>query len=79
MGQGQNEGMKRTLLFVLDVSGWWVAASALVAWYLVKVARDGQCQGIQVGAEEDEAFYRHLAESGAFLFTPDDLDTEPTL
>ena len=56
--------------FFADVSAWWIAGGAIVGWFLVKVSREGHCEGIKLGAEKDEQFYQMLAESGAFLFEP---------
>ncbi len=56
--------------FFTDLSAWWIAGGAILAWFLVKVSRDGHCEGIKAGAENDEQFYNVLIENGAFLFDP---------
>lgn len=58
------------LYFFNVLQGWWIVGSFVVAWYLFKVARDGQCDGLRYGAEADEAFYNALVGRGAFLFGP---------
>jgi len=56
---------------ILGFSGWLVLGSFVGAWFLLKVSREGHCDGISIGAEEDEAFYDLLVRNGAFLFYPD--------
>src|SRR5260221_3004853 len=41
------------LYFFFGINGWWVPGSLLLAWYLMKVSRDGQCDGIRYGAEQN--------------------------
>lgn len=55
----------------LDLSAWWIAGSLIGGWFLLKVSREGHCEGIKVGAERDEAFYQTLVENGAFWFLPE--------
>lgn len=58
------------LHFIIGISAWWIAGSAVLAWYLYKVSRDGQCDGIRYGAESDKELYQVLVQNGAFLFGP---------
>lgn len=58
------------LYFLIGISGWWILGSLGLAWYLIKVARKGQCNALRIGAEADEQFYLALINHGAFLFGP---------
>jgi len=60
------------LYFFDVVDGWWILGSVSVAWFLIRVSRDGQCEGIKTGAERNEALYAALVKNGAFLFEPRD-------
>jgi hypothetical protein len=64
------------LYFVARISGWWVAGSFLLTWYLYTVAQQGQCDGIRYGAEQDEQLYVALLNNGAFHFGPRPQDAE---
>lgn len=58
-------------LYILDVvDGWWVLGAVFGAWFLIKVSRNGHCEGITMGAEQNEELYTELVSNGAFLFTP---------
>jgi len=52
------------------VSGWWILGAVVAAWFLIRVSRDGHCEGIKMGAERDEGLYTALVGNGAFLFAP---------
>ncbi|MCG8512080.1 MAG: hypothetical protein MI741_22925 [Rhodospirillales bacterium] len=57
--------------FFTNISAWWIAGGAVLSWFLVKVSREGHCEGIKVGLEKDEQFYQNLIENRAFLFNSD--------
>jgi|LGVF01.1.fsa_nt_gb hypothetical protein len=57
--------------FFMDFSAWWIFGSLFAAWFLVKVSRDGHCEGMKHGAERNGKFYEILVSNGAFLFGPD--------
>lgn len=59
------------LWFFMDFSAWWILGSLFAAWFLVKVSREGHCEGMKHGAERNEKFYEILVNNGAFLFGPD--------
>lgn len=59
------------LWFFMDFSAWWIIGSLCAAWFLVKVSREGHCEGMKHGAERNEKFYEILVNNGAFLFGPD--------
>lgn len=56
--------------FFLRFNALWILGAILAAWLLVKVSREGQCEGMKAGAVRDEDFYEFLVRSGAFLFGP---------
>ena len=56
--------------FFMDFSAWWILGSSFAAWFLVKVSREGHCEGMKHGAERNEKFYEILVNNGAFLFGP---------
>lgn len=56
--------------FFADISVWWILGGAAIGWFLVKVSREGHCEGIRAGAEKDQQFYQAMLENGAFLFGP---------
>jgi hypothetical protein len=58
------------LYFFMGISAWWIVGSVAVAWYLFKVARNGQCDGLRYGAAESEQFYEAVVRNGAFMFEP---------
>ncbi len=58
------------LYFLIGISGWWILGSFGLAWYLIKAAKEGQCNALRYGAEADEQFYLALINHGAFLFEP---------
>ncbi|GER02316.1 hypothetical protein JCM17845_29390 [Iodidimonas gelatinilytica] len=58
------------LYFFDVVGGWWILGGVFGAWLLLQVSRDGQCEGIKMGAERNEALYSTLVANGAFLFPP---------
>jgi len=60
--------------FFMDFSAWWILVSLLVGWFLVKVSREGHCQGMMVGAENNKELYEILVNNGAFLFSPEGLE-----
>jgi len=57
--------------FFMDFSAWWIIGSLLVAWFLIKVSREGHCEGIKDAAEKNEKIYEILVNNGAFLFGPE--------
>jgi len=57
--------------FFMGFSAWWILGSFFAAWFLVKVSREGHCEGMKHGAERNEKFYEILVNNGAFLFSPD--------
>jgi hypothetical protein len=57
--------------FFLDFSAWWILGSFFAAWLLVKISREGHCEGMKHGAEINEELYEALVNNGAFLFLPD--------
>jgi len=57
--------------FFLDFSAGWILGSLFAAWFLVKVSREGHCEGMKHGAERSEKLYEILVSNGAFLFGPD--------
>ena len=57
--------------FFLDFSAWWILGSLFAAWFLVKVSREGHCEGMKHGAERSEKLYEILVSNGAFLFGPE--------
>jgi hypothetical protein len=59
-----------TLWLMSDLSAWFILVGVILGWYLVRVARDGHCEGITTAAENDETFYQRLVESGAFILEP---------
>lgn len=60
--------------FFMEFSAWWILGSLFVAWFLIKVSRQGHCQSMEHAAERDEKLYEMLVSSGAFLFRPDARD-----
>ena len=56
--------------FFLRFNALWILGAVLAAWLLVKVSREGHCEGMKAGAVRDEDFYEFLVRSGAFLFGP---------
>jgi hypothetical protein len=56
--------------FFGDYSGWWVFGAFCTSWFLIRVAREGHCQGMVDGAVRHEELYKALVSSGAFLFEP---------
>ena len=56
--------------FSEGISAWWIAIGGAVGWFLIKVSREGQCEGIKAGAENNKEFYQTLVVAGAFLFRP---------
>lgn len=59
-----------TWLF-MDFSALWILGSLFAAWFLVKVSREGHCEGMKAGAERNKEFYEILVGNGAFVFEPD--------
>ncbi len=55
----------------MDFSAWWILGSIFVAWFLVKVSREGHCEAMKHGAERDKKLYELLINNGAFLFSPE--------
>ena len=58
------------LYFFGLLGGWWIFASFIAAWLLIKISRYGHCVAIKMGAERNEELYKLLVENGAFLFEP---------
>ena len=58
------------LYFFGLVGGWWILGGLVGAWFLIKVSRNGHCEGIKMGAERNEGLYEALVGNGAFLFAP---------
>ena len=56
--------------FFTDFSGWWVLGSLAVSWFLVKVSREGHCEGLKHCAEKNPELYEIFVNNGAFLFGP---------
>ena len=56
--------------YFMNISAWWILAGAGIGWFLIKVSREGHCEGIKAGAKKDQEFYETLVENGAFLFEP---------
>ena len=56
--------------FFMEFSAWWLLGSLFAAWFLVKISREGHCEGMKHGAERNEKFYEILVNNGAFLFHP---------
>lgn len=57
--------------FFARFSAYWILGAAFAAWFLVKVSREGHCEGMKAGAEKHKEFYELLVSRGAFLFGPD--------
>lgn len=57
--------------FLMDFSAWWFLGALFVAWFLIKVSREGHCEGMKLGAAKNEKLYEVLVDNGAFLFSPD--------
>lgn len=60
--------------FFMDFSAWWILGSLFAAWFLVKVSREGHCEGMKDGAERNKELYEMLISNGAFLFGLDTQD-----
>ncbi len=58
------------LVFILGLSWWSVLGAFALAIFLMKVTREGHCEGIKAGASENEDVYLKLVSHGAFLFFP---------
>ena len=56
--------------FFFHFSTWWILGSIFMAWFLVKVSREGHCEGMKAAAEKNKKVYEILVNNGAFLFTP---------
>ena len=48
----------------------WILASFLAAFFLIRLSREGHCEGMMHGAEKNEDLYYFLVKNGAFLFSP---------
>ncbi|MDA8137570.1 MAG: hypothetical protein M0036_02850 [Desulfobacteraceae bacterium] len=57
--------------FFMDFSAWWILGAFFAAWFLVKLSREGHCEGMKCGAERNEQLYQILINNGAFLFEPE--------
>jgi len=57
--------------FFMDFSAWWILGALAASWFLVKVSREGHCEGIKHAAEKNEELYKILVRNGAFLFKPE--------
>lgn len=57
--------------FLADTSAWWILGALLASRWLVRVSREGHCEGIKAGAARSKDFYEYLVSSGAFLFESD--------
>lgn len=57
--------------FFMDFSAWWILGALFAASFLVKVSREGHCEGMMYGAERNEKLYEILVNNGAFLFGPE--------
>lgn len=56
--------------FIAKFSFLWVLGAAIASYFLIKVSREGHCEGIKAGAENNEDLYSLLFNNGAFLFGP---------
>ena len=57
--------------FFMDFSAYWMLGALFVAWFLIKVSREGHCEGMKHGAYKNEKLYEVFVNNGAFLFPPD--------
>ena len=56
--------------FFVSFSAWWILGALFIAKFAISISREGHCQGMICGAENNEQFYTMLINSGAFLFEP---------